>query len=70
MSRPPLHRAAVPAALLTLLLVSGCRATPPATGSGAAPPGRPADSAISDPLADLEATVDAVQRDLDADAAG
>jgi len=61
------------AAAVTALLLGGCRAadraltTAPGTGSSAvASDGARAGSA--DPLADVEATVDAVERDLDADA--
>ena len=61
------------AAAVTALLLGGCRAadraltTAPGTGSSAvASDGARSDSA--DPLADVEATVDAVERDLDADA--
>lgn len=59
--------AAGAAVLLSILLVTGCQngaTTPPApVGTTAGPSG-------ADPLDDIESTVDAVERDLDTDAAG
>ena len=72
-------RRRTPAALLVLtaavaaLVLGGCRTadrvltTAPATGSPAVVSDG-ARSGSADPLADVEATVDAVERDLDADA--
>lgn len=63
--RAPRRRAVVAAALVAAgLLLGGCRgsdraAAPPAPGSVSA----------GDPLAGIEATVDAVDRDISADAA-
>ena len=61
------------AAAVTALLLGGCRAadraltTAPGTGSSAVASDG-ARSGSADPLSDVEATVDAVERDLDADA--
>ena len=60
-------------AAVAALLLGGCRAadraltTAPGTGSSAVASDG-ARSGSADPLADVEATVDAVERDLDADA--
>lgn len=58
-------RVAAPVTLLAVLLVSGCQAAPDA-GDRTAPPS----GTSADPLSDVESTVDAVERDLDADADG
>jgi hypothetical protein len=75
----PSHRPGRPAALLVVtaalaaLVLGGCRTTDralttaPATRSPAAE-SADARSGSADPLAGVEATVDAVERDLDADA--
>jgi outer membrane murein-binding lipoprotein Lpp len=55
-----LRRAAVPAVLLGVLLVAGCHAAPAASAPPSATTGTSAD-----PLSDVEATVDAVEQDVD-----
>jgi outer membrane murein-binding lipoprotein Lpp len=62
-----LSRVAVPAVLLSVLLVSGCHGAPDASDRSA-----PAvtTGTSADPLSDVESTVDAIQHDVDADADG
>lgn len=58
--------AAVAVALVGLAItLGGCRSTEPVAGSPTADPARAVVS--QDPLGDIESTLDAVERELDAD---
>jgi len=59
--------------LLVALVLGGCRSADRAAASPVVEPGGPLSTgsptaASADPLADVEATVDAAERDVDADA--